>query len=46
MGRQGKCLSGTAKKIVNHVHEFMKLEKRAGRSILKMNVIERVAKAC
>ena len=46
MGRQGKRLSGTAKKIVNHVHEFMKLEKRAGRSILKMNVIERVAKAC
>ena len=46
MGRQGKHLSGRAKKIVHNVHEFMMLEKRAGRSILRMNVIERVAKAC
>ena len=46
MGRQGKRLSGTAKRIVNNVHEFMTLEKRAGRSILRMNVTKRVAKAC
>ena len=46
MGRQGKRLSGTAKKIVQNVSEFMALEKRAGRSILRMNVVERVAKAC
>ena len=45
MLRQGKRLSGTARKIVYNVSEFMALEKR-GRSILKMNVVDRVAKAC
>ena len=46
MGRQGKRLSGTARRIVHNVSEFMAMEKRAGRSILRMNVVERVAKAC
>ena len=46
MVRQGKHLSGTAKQIVHNVHEFMALEKRAGRSMLRMKVVERVAKAC
>ena len=46
MGRQGKRLSGTARKIVHNVHEFMTTKKRAGRSILRMNVNKRVAKAC
>ena len=46
MGRQGKGLTGTARRIVYNVSEFMALEKRAGRSILRMNVIDRVAKAC
>ena len=45
MGRQGKRLTGTAKRIVYNVSEFMALEKRAGRSILRMNVVDRVAKA-
>ena len=46
MGRQGKRLTGTARRIVYNVSEFMALEKRAGRSILRMNVVHRVAKAC
>ena len=46
MGRQGKRLSGTAKRIVHNVHEFMALEKKAGRSMLRMKVVERSAKAC
>ena len=46
MGRQGKRLTGTARRIVYNVSEFMTLEKRAGRSILRMNVVDRVAKAC
>ena len=46
MGRQGKRLTGTAKQIVHNVHEFMALEKKAGRSMLRMKVVERVAKAC
>ena len=29
-----------------NVSEFMALEKRAGQSILRMNVVDRVAKAC
>ena len=29
-----------------NVSEFMALEKKAGRSILRMNVVDRVAKAC
>ena len=45
MGRQGKRLTGTARRIVYNVSEFMALEKRAGRSILRMNVVDRVAKA-
>ena len=44
--RQGKRLSGTAKQIVHNVHDFMALEKKAGRSMLRMKVVERVAKAC
>ena len=31
---------------MNNVSEFMTMEKRAGRSILRMNVVERVAQAC
>lgn len=46
MGRQGKHLTGTARRIVYNVSEFMALEKRAGQSILRMNVVERVAKVC
>lgn len=46
MGRQGKELSGHAKQIVYNVSKFMSSEKRAGRSMLRMKVIERVAKAC
>lgn len=46
MGRQGKRLTGTAKQIVHNVHEFMALEKKAGRSTLRMKVVECVAKAC
>ena len=46
MGRQGKRLSGTARRIVYNVSQFMKLEKRAGRTILKSNVTDRVARAC
>ena len=46
MGRQGQHLSSTARRIVNNVSEFMTMEKRAGRSILRMNVVERVAQAC
>ena len=46
MGRQRKHLTGTAKQIVHNVHEFMALEKKAGRSMLRMKVVERVAKAC
>ena len=46
MGRQGKHLTGTARRIVYNVSEFMALEKRAGRSIQRMNVVDRVAKAC
>ena len=44
MGRQGKRLSSTAKSIVNNVSEFMVIEKRAGRSILRLNVVQRVAR--
>ena len=43
MVRQGKHLSGTAKQRVHNVHEFMALEKKVGRSMLRMKVI---AKAC
>lgn len=46
MGRQGKRLSSTARRIVNNVSEFMTMEKRAGRAILRMNIVERVAQAC
>ena len=46
MGRQGQRLSSTARRIVNNVSEFMAMEKRADRSILRMNVVERVAQAC
>ena len=46
MVRQGKRLSGTAKQIVHNVHEFTALEKKAGRSMLRMKVVERIAKAC
>lgn len=46
MGKQGKRLTGTAKRIVYNVSEFMALEKRAGWSILRMNVVDCVAKAC
>ena len=35
-----------AKRIVNNISEFMTIEKRAGQSILRMKVVERVAKAC
>ena len=45
MGRQGKCLSGTARSTYN-VSEFTALEKTAGRCILRMNVVDHVAKAC
>ena len=38
--------SGTAKQIVHNVHEFMALEKKAGQSMLRMKVVEHVAKAC
>ena len=31
---------------MNNVSEFMAMEKRAGRSILRMNIVERVAQAC
>ena len=31
---------------MNNVSEFMTMEKRAGRAILRMNVVERVAQAC
>ena len=37
MGRQGKHLMGTARRIVS---EFMALEKRAGQSILRMNAVD------
>ena len=37
MGRQGKRLTGTARKTVYNASELM--EKRAGKSILRMNVI-------
>ena len=40
----GKRLTGTARRIVYNVSEFMTLEKRAGRSILKMNVAEACGK--
>ena len=46
MGRQVKQLTGTARRIVHNVSDFMALEKRAGRSILRMNVVECVARAC
>lgn len=46
MGRQGKRLSGTAKRIVLNVTDFMMMEKHAGKAIQRMNVIQRVARAC
>ena len=46
MGRQGKRLTGTARRIVYNVSELMVLEKRAGQSILRMNAVEHVAKDC
>ena len=44
--RQGQHLSSTARRIVNSVSKFMTMEKRGGRSILRMNVVECVAQAC
>ena len=46
MVRQGKHLSGTAKQTVHNIHEFMALEKKPGQSMLRMRVVEHVAKAC
>ena len=46
MGRQGKCQSSTARRIVNNVSEFMTMEKRTGQATLRMNIIEHMAQAC